>query len=56
MQMKKTIFEEMGGIYTLAEDGMYYPDIKLPEDEKPRYGRYGRMRKTYLKEHRQGLI
>jgi len=53
--MKKTIFEEMGGTYTLAENGMYYPDIILPEDEKPRYGKYGCLRKDYLKEHRQGL-
>lgn len=51
----KSLFEEMGGTYTLAEDGMYYPDITLQEDEKPRYGKYGRLRRDYLKEHRQGL-
>ncbi len=34
---------------------MYYPDIILPEDEKPRYGKYGRMRKAYLMEYRQAL-
>lgn len=51
----KSLFEQMGGTYTLAEDGMYYPDIKLPEDEKPRYRKYGCMRKAYLKEYRQTL-
>lgn len=53
--MKKIIFEEMGGTYTLAEDGMYYPDVNLPDDEKPCYGKYGCLRRDYLKEHRQGL-
>lgn len=51
----KSIFEQAGGTYTLAEDGMFYPDLKLPEDETPRYGKYGRMRKAFLQEHRHGL-
>ena len=34
----KSIFEEMGGTYTLGADGMYYPDLELPADEEPRYG------------------
>ena len=42
--MGKSIFEQMGGTYTLGEDGMYYPDLKLPTDEEPRYGKYGRIR------------
>lgn len=50
----KSIFEELGGTYTLGEDGMYYPDLELPEEE-PHYGKYGRMRKAYLKKHRKGL-
>ena len=25
----KSIFEEMGGTYTLGEDEMYYPDLEL---------------------------
>ncbi len=45
----------MGGTYTLGEDGMYYPDLKLPTDEEPRYGKYGRIRKTVLQKHRYGL-
>ena len=31
------------------------PDLTLPEQPKPTYGKYGRMRKRYLKEHRGGL-
>ena len=46
----KSIFEEMGGTYTLGADGMYYPDLALPEEE-PHYGKYGRMRLHHLKEH-----
>lgn len=53
--MEKSIFEQMGGTYTLGEDGMYYPDLKLPTDEEPRYGKYGRIRKTFLQKHRHGL-
>ena len=50
-----SLFEEMGGTYTLGADGMYYPNLELPEEETPRYGKYGRMRRTYLREHHEGL-
>lgn len=50
----KSLYEQMGGTYHLGEDGMYYPDLELPEEETPRYGKYGRMRHTYLREHRKG--
>lgn len=50
----KSLFEEMGGTYTLGADGMYYPDLELPEEE-PHYGKYGRMRLRYLKEHHKML-
>ena len=48
-----SLFEEMGGTYTLGADGMYYPNLELPEEETPRYGKYGRMRHTYLGEHKK---
>ena len=51
----KSIFEEMGGTYTLGEDEMDYPDLELPVDEEHHYGKYGRMRKAYIKEHRPWL-
>ena len=44
---------EMGGTYTLGADGMYYPSLERPEEETPRYGKYGRMRHTYLREHKK---
>ena len=48
-----SLFEEMGGTYTLGAAGMYYPNLELPEEETPRYGKYGRMRHTYLREHKK---
>ena len=48
-----SLFEEMGGNYTLGADGMYYPNLELPKEEAPRYGKYGRMRHTYLREHKK---
>ena len=52
----KSLFEEMGGTYTLGADGMHYPNLELPEEETPRYySKYGRMRLRHLKEHRKVL-
>lgn len=48
-----SLFEELGGTYTLGVDGMYYPNLELPEEETPRYGKYGRMRHTYLRERKK---
>ena len=47
----KSTFEKMGGTYTLEADGIYYPNL-VSTDEEPHYGKYGMIRKTYLKEHR----
>ena len=47
----KSTFEKMGGTYTLDADGIYYPNL-VSTDEEPHYGKYGMLRKTYLKEHR----
>ena len=54
MKTKQTIFERMGGTYTLGEDGIYYPNLVLGEDT-PHYGKYGGMRKRYLQQHRPAL-
>lgn len=48
-----SLFEEMGGTYTLGADGMYYPNLELPEEEAPRYGKYGRTRHNYLRKHKK---
>lgn len=43
--------------YILAEDGIYYPNLKLLKDNKTRpIGLYGSLRRTYLKEHRPALF
>ena len=50
----KSTFEKMGGTYTLGADGIYYPNL-VSTNEEPYYGKYGMMRKTYLKEHRPAM-
>ena len=41
---------------TYTKCGDYYlPDLAVPEEEPPTYGRFGRMRLKYLKEHRRGI-
>ena len=50
----KSTFEKMGGTYTLGTDGIYYPNL-VSTDEEPNYGKYGMMRKVYLKEHRPAM-
>lgn len=50
----KSTFEKMGGTYTLGADGIYYPNL-VSTDEEPHYGKYGMIRKTYLKEHRPAI-
>ena len=42
--LEKHIIGENGISYTLGEDGLYYPDIRLPEGTHYEIGRYGRMR------------
>ena len=53
--MEKYIMGENGISYTLGEDGLYYPDLYLPEETEYPIGKYGMLRKSYLKEHRKGL-
>ena len=49
--MKEQIYDEKNGLsYTLHED-YYLPDLEINEEE-PTYGKYGIMRKQFLKEHR----
>ena len=49
--MKKQIYDEKNGLsYTLHGD-YYLPDLEINEEE-PTYGKYGIMRKQFLKERR----
>ena len=50
----KSVIIENGITYKLGPDGLYYPILGLPEVEA-RYGKYGRMCRAYLKEHRSIL-
>ena len=43
--------EENGIVYHLAEDGCYYPDLRLPEGTHYTIGKYGLMRWEYLLEN-----
>ena len=47
----KSLFEEMGGTY--RQEGDYLiPNLALPDEPEYQIGKYGRMRRSYLKEHR----
>lgn len=52
----KSIYEELGGTYTRGADGCLYPDLELPQEDKPTYGKHGMFRKDFLREHRQQLL
>ena len=50
----KSLFEEMGGTY--RQEGDYLiPNLTLSDEPKYQIGKYGRMRRSYLKEHRPVL-
>ncbi len=51
----KSLYEQLGGTYHESEDGLLYPDLLPPEEGAPAYGKYGRLRLTYLREHHEGL-
>ena len=46
----KCLFEELGGTYTLGEDGMLYPNLTIETAESRPIGKWGRMHRTYLEE------
>ena len=50
--MKKTIFEEMGGIYIRHGDYLI-PCLTLPEEEQRFIGVWGQRHLRYLKEHKR---
>ena len=47
----KSLFEEMGGTYRKEGDYLI-PSLALPDEPEYQIGKYGRMRRSYLKEHR----
>lgn len=53
--MKKHIYDDNNGLsYTLHGD-YYLPDLVLPEEEPVTYGKYGMLRRTFLKEYKKGI-
>ena len=55
MNTQKSYFERNGGTYTQVGDYLL-PDLIIGETVHPPIGKYGRMRKRYLKEHRPVLF
>lgn len=54
--MKKHIYDENNRLhYTLADDGMYYPDLELQKEDNTWVGKYGLMRERFLQEHKHNL-
>ena len=53
--MQKSIFEQCGGTYTQVGDYLL-PNLIIDETEHQPVGKYGNMRKRYLKEHRPILF
>ena len=51
----KSIFEQLGGTYTLGADGMLYPNLALKPREHFPIGRWGRMHRAYLEKEHPGL-
>ncbi len=52
--MNKTIFEQMGGTYTMQGD-YYLPDLTLPPEEERQIGVWGQRRLHYLKQYHKIL-
>ncbi len=50
----KSIFEAIAGT-DRREDGYFTPNPELPDMEHEQIGKYGRLRQTYLREHRPVL-
>ncbi len=51
----KSLFEQMVGTYRLEGDYLI-PNLELPHTSDYQLGKYGRMRRSYLKEHRKVLF
>ena len=52
--MEKSLYKKLDGSYTKVGDYLL-PNLAIDESEQRPIGKYGRMRKHYLKEHRRGL-
>ena len=46
----KSLFEKLGGTYTLGEDGMLYPNLTIETVDSRPIGKWGKMHRAYLEE------
>lgn len=53
--MMKSLFEELGGTYTLGKDGMYYPELAPDGSGTRSIGRWDRMHMKYLESEHPDL-
>ena len=55
-ELPATVYDETNGLtYDLVGD-YYFPRLAVPEEPEGDIGRFGRMRKRFLKEHRKGVF
>ena len=53
--MMNSLYEELGGTYTLGDDGMLYPDLVIGDKDPRPIGKWGRMHMKYLEAEHPGL-
>lgn len=51
----RSLYEELGGTYTLGSDGMLYPNLTIEETDHCPIGKWGRMHKAWLEATYPGL-
>ena len=52
IEMKKHIFDERNGLWYELNGDYYIPVLTLPSEEQRSIGKWGRMHRDYLREHR----
>ena len=55
-EMKKHIYDESNGLWYERIGDYYIPVLTLPSEEQRSIGKWGRMHREYLKEHRPILF
>lgn len=55
IELKKHIYDNTNGLWYECNGDYYIPMIRLPEEDRP-IGKWGRMHRDYLKEHRPILF
>ena len=53
--MNKHIYDDNNGLSYKLHGDYYLPDLVLPEEEPVTYGKYGMLRRIFLKEYKKGI-